>query len=352
MASPVDAVNAALHLEGETLENDWTVGPLIARPPGATGGFFSVAYTVTKPDGRVGFLKVVDLATVISDIDQLQATVNDYIAERDLVLMCGRQRLSRVVTAIDHGQFQMPGYLVGGINYIIFEMASGDVRNAMSQGRLIDSIVKVDLLRHVATGLRQLHQSEVAHQDLKPSNLLVFSDLTDSQSGKIGDLGRAFRSGFPTAHDNLIRPGDVHYAPPEQLYRFTHPDEAVGRYSADLFQLGNLASYMFTTTTVNTLLLLEMPEAFRWGVFGDDFEAALPYIQEAFPRVIDSIRSNLPPEVAELAEVVAYLCNPDPELRGHPKTRRSSGNRFALQRTVSQLDLIARRASLRLARAA
>ena len=48
-----------------------------------------------------------------------------------------------------------------------------------------------------------------------------------------------------------------------------------------------------------------------------------------------------------LTAVVRYLCEPDPYLRGHPIERRNSGNPYGLQRTVSELDLLAVRAAMR-----
>jgi serine/threonine protein kinase len=49
---------------------------------------------------------------------------------------------------------------------------------------------------HVATGLQQLHFSEIAHQDVKPANILV----TENQTAKIGDMGRAHRHAVPMNH--------------------------------------------------------------------------------------------------------------------------------------------------------
>jgi eukaryotic-like serine/threonine-protein kinase len=67
-------------------------------------------------------------------------------------------------------------------------------------------------LHHVATGLQQLHFSEIAHQDVKPANILVMADRT----AKIGDMGRAHRRAVPMNY--LKQERDRTYAAPELLY--------------------------------------------------------------------------------------------------------------------------------------
>ena len=56
---PVEEAPAA-HLEGRDLGNGWVVGQRATRDPGATGGTFSISYTVTHRDGRKGFLKALN----------------------------------------------------------------------------------------------------------------------------------------------------------------------------------------------------------------------------------------------------------------------------------------------------
>nr|AXV46190.1 protein kinase [Arthrobacter sp.] len=334
-----------MHLEGFELEGGWKVGPLNGRDPSATGGMFSVSYMATRSDGRQSFVKVIDLITAIGDIDRLQETVNEYISERDLLIMCGQHRLSHVVTAIGHGQFVLPGYMLGQVNYIVFELAASDVRVALSQGNSIDVVLRLELLHNLAVGLRQLHQREVAHQDLKPSNFLIFPDTSNGGSqGKLADLGRAYRHGHPSMHDSYVRPGDKGYAPPEQLYGHEYPDMRVRRFSADLYQLGNLACFMFGGVTMNALLTLELAPEHHWDSFGDEYEEALPYLQDAYGRAIARLRENLPQEVrGPLSSMISYLCEPDGTRRGHPAAHKGNGSGFALQRVVSEIDLLARR---------
>lgn len=344
--------NAALALEGRTLPGDWMVGPLNKVDPNATGGFFSVSYLVSRPDGQQGFLKVIDLATVIHDLGQLQAAVNEYISEKDLLVMCGEQRLSRVVTAIDYGQFALPEFPIPYVNYIIFELATSDIRIAISQSTLIDTVIKLQMLHDLTAGLRQLHRFQVAHQDLKPSNFLVFDEVDGSTNrGKIADLGRAYRHGVPSIHDAFSIPGHKLYAPPEQLYGHEYAEFSVRRFSADLYQLGSLAAYIFGGVTMNALLARELAPEHHWNIFGDSYADVSPYLQDAHDRAVDRLRQTMAPEISErISEIIRYLTVPDATRRGHPMNQRGRGNKFSLERVVTELDLLTRRTSLSVGR--
>src|SRR6266851_917241 len=52
--------------------------------------------------------------------------------------------------------------------------ADGDVRKHLSPTQSLDIVWILRCLHHIATGLHQLHSAKVAHQDLKPSNVLAF----------------------------------------------------------------------------------------------------------------------------------------------------------------------------------
>jgi len=345
--------NAAHGLEGFVLEGGWTVGPILRRTDQDTGGQFSVSYLVAGSDGRKGFLKVIDYASALSNTSNfaaaLQVLTSEYLAERDLVVMCNDRGLSRVVTAIGHGEFTVPAKAWGGaVSYIIFELADGDVRSALSREADLDTVIRVDYLRHLVVGVRQLHSVHVAHQDIKPSNLLVFkSTEPGTRSSKIADLGRAHRPGFPTFHDNLDQPGDPNHAPLEQLYGYTYPDDDLRRFAADVYQIGSVATFMFTGRTMNAWLADELAPEHHWHEFGDSYVEAIPYLQDAMGRVLSTMRSRPESEVpAAMCDVIAYLCEPDALRRGHPSTHRGVGHSYSLERVISNIDLIAKRAQI------
>ncbi len=344
-------MNAALHLEGMTLPNGWVVGALRIPDEDATGGVFSVSYPVRKPDGTIGFLKVLNLAIAMRQpnmVDALRAVTTQFAAERDLCVMCGEKRLANVVVALDHGEIQLPEFALPTVSYIVFELATHDVRHALTIAGAINDVIRLEYLHSMALGLRQLHSIRVSHQDLKPSNFLVFPALPNGRAtGKLGDLGRAFQADVPSALDQALVPGDRTYAPPEQLYRHMYADERTRRYAADLYQLGSLAAFMFTGRTMNAWLSDNLDPAHHWSNWGDDFPSVLPYLDDAYADALDQIQELRPgPLGVELRQLITYLCEPDATRRGHPAARRQlHGNPYSLDRVITAIDLSARRVS-------
>jgi eukaryotic-like serine/threonine-protein kinase len=346
-----DDINASLHLEGIELAGGWKVEQ---RRESANGGF-SVSYDVLHSSGRKGFLKVLDLVSVFGDLDALQLALNDYLAERDLVLMCGEQKMSRVVVALDHGTVELEGYLpaLAKVHYIIFERAESDLNRTLSELEATDVAVRLDLLHDLAVGLRQLHAKTIAHQDIKPKNALVFEqDVTASARAKVADLGRAFQSTVATPHDNVLVPGDRSFAPPEQLYGLRRLVTDRDRFAADLYQFGSLICYAFGGVTMNGMLSQRLSSDHHWDTFGDGYIQALPYLQQAFGAALTSLKDLLPDSVQrEVIPLIADLCEPDTSRRGHPHARQGSGSRLTLERVISDLNLAAHRNRVYTARA-
>src|SRR5262249_18446714 len=136
----------------------------------------------------------------------------------------------------------------------------------------------------------QLHGRDIAHQDLKPSNLLVFEDL----SAKIADLGRASIKNQNSPFDGKQIPGAGSYAPPEQLYRFPSPDWAERRIGADLYLLGSLVTFFFTGVGVTKMLVRHLEEAHRPEFWRGMFHDVLPYLVDAFQKVLDEVKQAVP----------------------------------------------------------
>ncbi|MPT14500.1 MAG: hypothetical protein E2601_06295 [Microbacterium sp.] len=345
----MEDINVAFHLEGLVLPGGWTVGSLNAKAKDAR---FSVSYPVFNEQGRQGFMKVLDLADVFGDIDDLNQALGDYIAERDLLMLCGEAALSRVVVAVAHGKVTLPDFMptLSTAHYIIFEHADrGDLNDALSDAGLDDVAVRLDLIHDFAVGIRQLHKQEIAHQDIKPANALVFARPEGGNpKGKVADLGRAHKSGIPTSHSGAVVPGDRSFAPPELLYGYQHPDIATRRFGGDVYQLGSLICYAFSGVTMNALLSDHLATSHHWDSFGDGYPQALPYLEGAFAAALTDLEETLPRSVApEVLRLVTYLCEPDLEQRGHPRSRGAYGSRFALERVVGELNLAAVRARSR-----
>jgi serine/threonine protein kinase len=120
--------------------------------------------------------------------------------------------MSRVVSALDDD----PTGTGLPVQYIIFECAESDVREqALIDGRF-DTAWALRTLHQVAVGVRQLHGRNIVHQDLKPSNVLLFETV----GSKVGDLGSSTNKENSSPRDQFDVAGDRTYAPPDLLYGY------------------------------------------------------------------------------------------------------------------------------------
>jgi serine/threonine protein kinase len=343
--------NAAEGLVGKTLPGGWRVLSKVGRHPQDTGGNFSVNYLVVNGEGVEGFCKVLNYSWLLQaqqvGLDPLEAMATAtavYRFERDLARRC--VGLSRVITALDDGSYTLDGYDQGLISYIIFQRAQGDIRRLLNVEDRVEMSTRLRILHNMAAGVRQLHAREVAHQDVKPSNALVFKGQSSAgRHAKLGDLGRATDRHTPSPHDELSIAGDPSYAPPEALYGAVPVDFGPRRFACDLYQLGSMVSFVFTATTLNALLHTELHPTHNRTNWRGTYDEVLPYVRDAFGRAVEKVGASSPEPIADRVQrLVRWLADPDPALRGHPSERKIGGNVYRLDRIVSELDLLSRRA--------
>lgn len=338
----------AEQLSGLVLKDGWTVGEPIA-PSGRSGGRFSIHYNVTNSDGTRAFLKALDVRSLFGDLtvdfaEKMKELGTLYTFERDMLNKC--EHMTRVVTSLSHGQAIVPNSLLGPVPYFIFDMASGDVRAGLATlGPKADVAWKLRSLHQVTVGLEQMHRRFLAHQDVKPANILVFTD-----GCRVGDLGRVSERGVACPHDGEASAGESLYSPPEIRYGYLAPEWETRRFGCDLYLLGSMVVYLFTQLTVNVLLYQDLEESFHWLHWGGDYKTVVPYLQDGFVTALEEFQRHIPDAAlaSELRTVVAELCNPDVDLRGLPPVRRRGRSRFSLEQYISKFNLLARHAELRL----
>jgi len=341
----------AYRLKGLDLEGGWHVEERIEPPPGATGGNFSCGYHVKRMDGRRGFLKALDFSRALRENDAaraLQSLTEAYNFERRLLNQCKARHMDKIVQALADGSVQVDQSPLGNVQYLIFEDADCDLRVRLHLLGRLELAWKLRSLHHIATALSQLHGHQIAHQDLKPSNVLVF----DQNTSKIADLGSASVRGSGGPRDDRRCAGDPIYAPIEALYAYFDPEWTIRRQGCDLWQLGSMVVFLFTGLTMNSLIVKEIPDTMRPQVWTGTFENVLPYVTDGFGRVLDILGEHVDEDNLrkELQDIVRQLCNPNPKLRGHPLDLAQGSNPLSLQRYVSRFDLLARRAELGLFR--
>lgn len=333
----------------------WTVKSKLPRArPGATGGVFSIGYVVQSSTGTDAFLKALDLSAAFKSTDptrELQAMTTAFNLERDILIACRNNRTDRVVLANDHGSVAIDPMFYGSIvPYIIFELAEGDVRAFVQFSGSFDSAWAFRALHEVALGMWQLHRQRIAHQDLKPSNVMVFSGEIGA---KVGDLGRASKQGVSAPHEPLTVPGDKTYAPPELLYSSVSTEWGERRLGSDAYLLGSLVVSFVTGASMTSIVQRHLSHQHHWTLWRDTYANVLPFVREAFNRALADIYSQAPLEFRDdIVRIVRQLCEPDSSVRGHPRARaQKHGNPFDLERYVSEFDLLARRAERGLKRA-
>lgn len=253
--------------------------------------------------------------------------------------------MTKVAFVIDSGEETVPGFTINLVPYLIFELADGDVRQNLNYSKKLDFAWKLKSLHDVAVGLQQLHNVNISHQDLKPSNILLF----DKES-KIGDLGRSMCKDIESQYNNQIYSGDWNYAPPELMYRYYENDWEKRVYATDCYLLGSMVVFYFAGISMSALLLKHIPDELRWEKFRGSFDEVKPYLITAFGDAVTEFSYCIELEYFrnELKQIVEYLCFPFPEKRGHPKNITSVGNSYSLERFITKFELLRRKAELKI----
>ncbi|SDP90866.1 Protein kinase domain-containing protein [Rhodoferax sp. OV413] len=353
-------LSRASKLVNERLDGGWTVVEQLTRPGelGAedlTGSWFSFGYVAEK-GGKKAFLKVVDVERALADdgktslMNRLKNLTDVHTFECDILDVCTKARLDKVVQILGKGEIPAAANAPMGIPipYILFEHAEGgDARKLVSRSNKIDDAWRLSVLHQVAVGIQQLHSQDIAHQDLKPSNILLFSK--DGSNAKIGDLGRASRKGTDTKHDLENWAGSTRYAPPEQVYGLIPEHWVDRREGCDLYHLGSLAIFLFTGVSLTSYYVSNiskdvLPKA--WTGNGTcDYKTALPVLTSVFTSFIDNVCCALPEwGKAELSQIIISACNPDFTKRGDLNARKKQGNPIGIETFVSRFDRLAKRA--------
>lgn len=358
----VDGINKApkpepiLDLEGTELRDGWKIGKLLKAGPTRSGGFFSVCYLAEADDGALGFLKAFDFRSALREPDAAQALnemTSAFLFERNLLDYANEKKIRKVVTALFHGQIRKDGAPNDSINYIVFELADGDSRDQINKSNKRDFHWCFLALHNVCVALSGLHRHNIFHQDIKPSNVLVFDDGADN---KVADLGRSHCDRFKAPHRYLTAAGFMPYAPPEQIYQYQMPDLILSKKAGDLYELASMMHFFFSGTMLTPVLINKLRREHRpigEGCWTGKYQGVLPYLQAAFEEVSDEMQKQLEKEIPEkfhgmlipeAMQIFRTLGNVEPEQRG--KNPRGGNSNYDLQWFLSKLDLLSKKARI------
>jgi|GEM_PF-5324968 Serine/threonine protein kinase len=130
------------------------------------------------------------------------------------------------------------GYVDSGVTsdsllYLVLEFAGGGdlARRLCKEGGRFEPSQVHSFAVQIASGLSHMHHLGIVHRDIKPKNLFLTDDV--SQTIKIGDLGLASQEDETNAPKSGSGGGTVAYMPPEQLNK----TRSIGP-ACDVFSVG------------------------------------------------------------------------------------------------------------------
>jgi len=199
-------------------------------------GRFGYVYEATdRATGRGVAVKFVDGAIGAGDPD---GSACFEVADDDCGIELARDEIDvmswlpphpNVVRMLEHFETNVDGETTVAI---VLELADGDLYARMeeSPGGRLDERAAAAYVRDVARALRHLHRHGITHRDVKPENVLLFSDSSGGRpTAKLCDFGWA------TCDRSSFVCGTLDYLPPEMI------TVDVYDHRVDLWSLGVLA---------------------------------------------------------------------------------------------------------------
>lgn len=334
-----------MNLKGKTTPGGWLIGENIDFAADHTGGHFSDCYLVEK-NGEKAFLKALDIEKF--RIEQVMGLMAGFQYESELLELCRAKKLGRIVQVIESDRVERDPNappVLRHVPFLVFELAEGDIRDSVDLSKAVSDQWRFQILHQTTLALMQLHKEQIAHQDLKPSNVLLFG----ADSLKLADLGRSSLRGKPAPHDSLEVAGAQNYAPFEQRYSYLREDWRERRLSVDVFHLGCLVVFAFTNICYPEYVLGKLANVYRPGIWGDSYELVIEHLQAANIEALADLSVEFPERFrADLMAIVRDLCHPDPTKRGRTgaEARINTGSLW-LQRYVSRFDILEKKARIR-----
>lgn len=337
-------------LLGLTLPSGWKIEEVLSAPNGASGGYFGVGYKASR-NGSVAFVKALDFVDALRSQDpmaEFASLTRIALFERDVLQYCQAKGMTKVLSYLGH-EYVWVGDQTNPLNQVsclLLEAGAGDLRHALAENPHVSCAWNIQVARDVAQALAQLHAGAIAHQDIKPANVIAFGDLKNGAGGsmKVGDLGRVTRKDAQGPFDASPWPGDFRYSPPERWYGHVPADWNDAREAADAYMLGSLIFYVFTGVSIQAAVSPRIPSLFAqgaWrGLYDDDL---IPVLSDATTSAVLDLLKPAVPDYAweELSAIVLSLTHPDPRRRGDKRARQNIGKPVGLDRIHQRLANLA-----------
>lgn len=370
------------HLEGMTLASGWTLVERLKPSPGSSGGNFGAGYRAMKGD-EIAFVKAIDFVSALREADPLAALgklIAEATFEKDVLAYCSERGMTKVLKYLGHEYISSDGTdnPLTNVSCLIMEAGDQDLRRLINVVGAPPCAWNLQVMKDVSLGLAQLHGGEIAHLDIKPSNVISFRNsvgvspsgvpagtagipaalsaaaaptvaipslkVKDFKAMKVADLGRVIRKNQAGPFDNRRWPGDTRYQPPERWYGNVPSDWNDSREAADAYMLASLIVYLFTGATLQSLVIPKIPVAFLPGNWTGGYDQDLKCVlADAHAKVLhDHVRPLVMKEISsEMMAVLQSLAEVDPLKRGDTKARRQLGRPVGMDRIYGKISAMA-----------
>lgn len=347
-------------LEGKVI-GGWTVGARIASADATAK--YALFHQVRK-DNVEAIMKVLNYdkclnATFLDgarDQNELLAReTGAFHFETDLAQECAVSHMGNVIRYLDSGELKLDNYVVKNVSYIVYELSEGKIGDFLKFSSKTDFVVdlgmlidKLKSLHQVTKGVKQLHTKLIAHHNITPQSIEVFDKNTLT---KISGLqkSRTRQALLNSPVSAKLFDGDYTFAPPEALFNYKLSEEMSTYYQIDTYMLGNLIVYYLSSMNITTLINRKCPcTLMSWASKGAEYKQVLPDIMKAFNESLDDIAASISVDElrAPIVEIIEGLCHPDPEKRGYPGGFKRPLDNADLQRVLTKLDVLYRKAQL------
>jgi len=338
------------NLLGMSLASGWTLDEVLIATPGSSGGAFGVGYRASRGTEKA-FVKAVDFWDALNAPDpfvELAKLTQMNLFERDVLAYCMSQRMTRVLRYFGHEYLWVGAQTdpMNRVSCLVMEAGTTDLRRLIVANGLANCAWNMHVLADVALAVAQLHSRDIAHQDLKPSNVIAFGEALPGGPSqmKVGDVGRVVRKDTPGPYDAFSWPGDDRYSPPERWYGYVPADWCDSREAADAYMLGSLLFFLFTGTPLQVAVINAIPAPFRPGIWTGRFDQDLkPVLVAAHAEVLlENLKPLVMPEVSDLVMAIERsLTDPVPETRGDTRARRQLGRPVGIDRLQQRVAAVA-----------
>lgn len=325
---------------------------------------YSLLYKVT--DGNTSaIMKVLNYEILFTAPLEASVTRSEMIGkeatafyfEERVAKKCSGHHMGNIVRYLDSGDTEISGYMTGTVSYIVYELSDGKIGDFLSFSNKSDFVAdlgvligKLRSLHQVAKGIKQLHTKEIAHHNITPLSLEVFDSYNLTKVGGL-QKSRSKQDDLHSPETFTMFDGDWTFAPPEAFFAYKLTEDMNTYYQIDSYMLGNLIVYYLTSLNMTALLNTRLPHSMKnWASMGAGFEEVLPEIINAFYMSLSDIKGAICMEELRepLCGMIEGLCFPDPSKRGYQKESGKIRPVTDMERVISKLDLLFRKAQITL----